>query len=139
MTTAPVTHLEESLKLSADAIIALWQANLKGVSTVLFFRDGPTITWQGNTYESMACSIAGEIASSDGQASRPMFTVINPENIFAPFASAGYFDLATDDPPRGDAGRPDGQRQRLPAVGVDRRASDQRRGVWSWSSSCGHR
>lgn len=95
MTTAPVTHIEESLKLSADAVIALWEVQLKGVSTIVRFKDGPTATWQSNTYESMGCMISGESASSEGQNSRPILTVINPENIFGAFAAAGYFDLAT--------------------------------------------
>lgn len=95
MTTAPTTHVTEALKLSADAIVALWEVRLKGVSTIVRFRDGPTVTWQGHTYDSMACMISGESANSDGQNARPTLTVINPQNVFGPFASAGYFDLAT--------------------------------------------
>lgn len=95
MSTAPSTHLDESLKLQADRIVALWEVHLMGVSTIIRFRDGPSVTWQGNSYESMGCTISGEGESADPENYRPVLTVINPENIFGSFASAGYFDLAT--------------------------------------------
>lgn len=94
-TSAPVTHIAESLKLSADRVVSLFEVRLRGIDHIVYFRDGATITWQGNQYEGMACSLTGESASSEGENARPTLTVINPANLFAPFAAAGYFDLAT--------------------------------------------
>jgi phage-related protein len=94
--TAPVEHIEDALKLQGDARVDLWEVTLKipGSPTLVRFWNGPTRTWQSNSYDGMACQLQGEARSSDGQAARPTLTVINPSNIFGPFASEGYFDLA---------------------------------------------
>jgi lambda family phage minor tail protein L len=95
VSVAPATHLTEALKLQTDAIVALFEVQLKGVSTIVRFRDGPTVTWQGQVYESMGCALTGEGSNADGEHTRPILSVNNPENIFGAFCSAGYFDLAT--------------------------------------------
>lgn len=95
-TNAPIEHIEDALLLQGDARPDLWEVTLKipGAPTVYRFWNGPQITWQSNVYDGMASQLQGEERSSDGQAARPTLTVMNPSNIFGPFASAGYFDLA---------------------------------------------
>lgn len=93
-TNAPVEHLEEALKLEADASIDLWEVRLRGVPLQYCFWNGPTRTWQGKTYEGLPCQLQGEVRSTDGQNARPTLMVHNPAKIFGVFAAEGYFDLA---------------------------------------------
>lgn len=93
-TNAPIEHIQESLKLNADGLIDLWEITLRVVNTTVYFVNGPSRTWQGHTYESLPCQLSGEAVSASDQNNRPTLSVINPEKIFAPFAAAGYFDLA---------------------------------------------
>lgn len=94
MTTAPVSHLNESLKLEGDSYIDLWEITLKGVSTIVRFWNGPTRTWQGVSWEGISCQLAGEAQGDQNQNVRPTLNVVNPSMVFGPFAAAGYFDLA---------------------------------------------
>lgn len=93
-TNAPVSHLEDALKLESEGKVDLWEIRLRGTPTRFRFHNGPTRTWMGLTYEGLACQLQGEGRAAEGQESRPNLTVINPSKIFGPFAAAGHFDLA---------------------------------------------
>lgn len=93
MTTAPVSHVEESLKLEVDGYVDLYEVRLKTVPTIYRFHNGATRTWNGVTWEHIPCQLSGEAMSSEDQKNRPTLTVANPDNIFGAFAAAGYFDL----------------------------------------------
>lgn len=96
--SAPLEQVEESLKLEADAECHLWEVHLKVLDppyNVVHFWNGPEVTWQGNTYEALACQVRGIERNSDGQTAKPTLTVANPDNAFGAFAAEGYFDLAT--------------------------------------------
>lgn len=92
-TTAPVSHIEEALKLEADAAIDLFTITLRG-GTILRFRNGPSITWQGHLYEGLASELSGEGLSAEDEKNRPTLTVLNPEKLFGSFAAEGLLDLA---------------------------------------------
>lgn len=92
--SAPVEHLQEALKLEADAYVDLWEIRLRSTPTIARFRNGSACTWQDMDFEGLACQLQGEGQSTEGQHARPTLTVANPEKIFGPFAAAGYFDLA---------------------------------------------
>lgn len=92
-TNAPVSHLEESLKMEADGDIDLFEIRLRGLSTIFRFWNGPTRQWGGHTWEGLACQLTGEGDGSENQA-RPKLVVVNPDKIFGPFAAEGYLDLA---------------------------------------------
>ena len=91
---APVSHLEDALKLESDAKIDLYELRLRGSPTILRFWNGVTRTWQGDIYEGLACALTGEGSPSADQNSRPTLTVVNPDKIFGVFAAEGYLDLA---------------------------------------------
>ena len=93
-TNAPLTQIEESLKLSADGYVDLFEIQFHGSSTVARFWNGASKVWQGNTYEQLAVQMQGDTLSADGRASRPLMTVVNPDKIFGTFAAEGYFDLS---------------------------------------------
>lgn len=93
-TNAPVSHLEDALKLESEAKIDLFEIRLRGIPTIFRFWNGVTRTWRSDVYEGLACQLSGEGSDSEGQSARPSLTVVNPEKIFGPFAAEGYFDLA---------------------------------------------
>lgn len=94
-TDAPVTHLEEALKLEADGYVHLFEARLKtDPVTIVRFWNGPTRTWNGHSYEGIACQLTGDGKTAQGELSRPNLTIQNPGNIFGLYAAEGYFDLA---------------------------------------------
>ena len=93
MSNAPISHIEESLKLTADSIIDLYELRTKGNAIVRFW-NGPTRTWNMMTFEGVACQLTGESQSSESQYARPLLTVVNPDNSFGLFAAQGVFDLA---------------------------------------------
>jgi len=93
--TAPVEHVEDSLKLTGDRRVDLWELRLKTSATIYRFWNGVTRTWQGQIWEGHACTLSAESRNSDGQQSRPVLTLINPTNIFGQLAAEGTFDMAT--------------------------------------------
>lgn len=93
--TEPVSHLQEAQKLTADALVDLFQVSLKGKTTVFRFRDGPSVEWQNYNYEGLSCSLTGDSRSADGEEARPSLRVMNPLGIFNEAAMNGDLDLAT--------------------------------------------
>lgn len=91
---APVSHLEDALKMESEAKLDLFELRLRGIPTVFRFWNGVTRPWQDDVYEGLACQLVGEGSSSENQNARPTLTVVNPDKIFGPFAAEGYFDLA---------------------------------------------
>jgi len=92
--TTPVTHLDQGFKKEMDRIVQLYQLTLKKTSTVLRFRDGPAITWQGNLYNNWPSSLVGDGQNSDGEAVRPTLTIFNPDGALTPLEEDGEFELA---------------------------------------------
>ncbi|WP_454287265.1 hypothetical protein [Rhizobium arsenicireducens] len=92
--TAPVSHLQEAQKLTADALVDLFTVSLKNLPVVFRFKHDDTKIWQGNTYEGMACRLTGDNRSADGEESRPSLQVMNPLGIFNAAAVAGQLDMA---------------------------------------------
>lgn len=95
MTSFPTTHLNEAQKLTADAEVDLFTVTLKNLPIVYRFWDSTSnITWQGHTYEAMACSLSGDMRSAEGEEARPLLRVFNPLGIFNEVALNGDLDLA---------------------------------------------
>ena len=91
--SAPGEHIEESLKFEAEPEIELFKLVLRGGS-IFYFRNGATVTWQGDEWEQCPCQLSGEEPASGDQDNRPTFVVFNNENLFGPIAMTGAFDLA---------------------------------------------
>lgn len=92
--TAPISHLAEGQKLTADAQVDLFQVKLRNEDTFFRFKEGETRTWQGNLYEGVAVKMSGDTRSADGEESKPQLTVMNPLGIFNLAAKRGDLDLA---------------------------------------------
>ncbi|CCV12927.1 hypothetical protein [Mesorhizobium sp. STM 4661] len=92
--TAPISHLSEAQKLTADAQVDLYQIKLRNEDTFIRFKEGNTKTWQGNIYEGMSVKISGDTRTADGEESRPQLVVMNPMGVFNLAAKRNDLDLA---------------------------------------------
>jgi hypothetical protein len=92
----PLQQLQDGQLLTSDALVDLFQVTLVGAPspTVVRFTAAPSVTWQGNFYQLMACKLSGVQRSTSGQLARPTLTVLNPAGIFNAPALAGYFEGA---------------------------------------------
>lgn len=80
--SAPLDHLYEGEKLTADALVDLFQITLRDRQTIFRFRDGPSTTWQGHVYEGLACLLSGDERTAEGEESRPNLRLLNPVGVF---------------------------------------------------------
>lgn len=92
--SAPSQHLTEALKLEADAIVDLFEIQLKTKPVVLRVKNNNTVSWQGQTYEGMPLTLTGDKRTSDGEEARPTFMFANPLGAFNTYAAQGDFDRA---------------------------------------------
>ena len=93
-TNVPISHIQESQKLTADAQIDLYTVTLKNQPVVFRFKNNNTVTWRGNEYEGMACRLQGDSRIADGEESRASLQVMNPFGIFNIPAMNGDLDQA---------------------------------------------
>jgi len=92
---APQTHLAESQKLEADALVDLFEIYIKNSSVVIRVKADNTVTWRGNTYEGVALKLSGDTRTADAEEARPSLRIFNPEGIFNTFVFDGTLDMAT--------------------------------------------
>jgi phage-related protein len=92
--TAPVSHLQEAQKLTADSQVDLYKVQLVNQPVIFRFKDGESLTWLGDYYEGMACSMSGDTRSGDGEESKPILRVMNPLGIFNYSAINGDLEKA---------------------------------------------
>ena len=96
MTTgSPSQHVAEAQKLTADALVDLYEITLNDGTTNLRFTNGKAVTWQTKTYEALACRLTGLQHSADGAKSRPLLTVMNPEGVWNSFVHQGLLESAS--------------------------------------------
>lgn len=92
--TAPLTHLQESQKLTADALVDLFIIDLKNDPVTLRFKTDNTVTWLGDTYEGVACQLTGDTRTAEGEEPRPSLVVMNPFGVWNDAAIRDQLDLA---------------------------------------------
>ena len=85
MSEAPVQHLQDAQKLTADGYVHLYEIVLRNNQGTVFLSDSGLITWQGQTYDSAPITMTGEKETSTEEVARPILTVYNPENVLASF------------------------------------------------------
>lgn len=91
---SPITHREESLKLTADGLASLYTLTFKDNSTVIRFCNTETITWRGDEYEGIACQLTGESYAASEEENRPKLSVLNPAGVFNQPAMDGFLEMA---------------------------------------------
>lgn len=78
MPTLPTDHIQESMKLTADAEIDLFELSPLSGGT-LYFKSGPEMSWLGNLYEGLVCALSGEEVSLEKMPTPRL--VIGQENL----------------------------------------------------------
>lgn len=68
--------------LSPDAIVTLFRVELADRSAIFLMSPYGEVTWQGDEYASIPCKMTEVTVDSDGKATRPKFTFVNPEGLF---------------------------------------------------------
>lgn len=91
---APLQHIEDSKKLTADAYIDLFEIVLAGGGTKLYLKMNHSVDWQGNTYEGTGIKIEGVGTYADDEVARPKLTIFNPENVFSYLVDQGLLENA---------------------------------------------
>src|SRR5690606_6307400 len=86
--------LREAQKLTADALVDLYQINLKFKPVTYLFKDGDTVTWQTKEYEGTAVRLTGDQRAADGEEARPSLQIMNPLGVFNKIALDGDLDMA---------------------------------------------
>lgn len=92
-TDAPQTHIDEAQKLEAEGLVELYQLTL-ATGSVVYFKSGENVTWQGNTYEGIPFSFSGVKRHSTEKAVKPQLQLQNPAGIYSASAKDGVFDGA---------------------------------------------
>lgn len=95
MTNAPSEHVVESQKLTADALVDLFEIILKDQPVVIRLKNNDTVVWQGNQYEGWPIQLTGEKRTAEEELPRPRFQFMNPEGLFSKFAIRGDLNYAT--------------------------------------------
>jgi phage-related protein len=92
----PESHVAESLKLTADAQVSLFEIKLIAApgQPIVRLTETKSLTWQGQYYEGTALRFTGESRSADEQRTRPRMTVLDQAAILLEYAFIGYLDYA---------------------------------------------
>lgn len=93
--TAPIEHLTDSQKLTADGVVFLYEIQLRTEPVTLRLSSTVECTWQGQTWEMAGIQISGEKRSADGEEARPKLQIYNPEGVFSTLIRQKLLDRAT--------------------------------------------
>lgn len=88
----PAEHMEDALKLEADAKVDLFEIILPDGMNKVFLKQGKTVTWQGNTYEGTGIKIEGVAKYADDTLARPKVTIFNPNGVYNYLVDQGVLD-----------------------------------------------
>lgn len=93
--TIPVSHLQESQKLTADGLVDLYEITLKTKPVIVRVKNDDTVVWQGATWEGWPVLLQGDKRSADSEEARPTLRIHNPLGLFNPYARDGDLEYAT--------------------------------------------
>lgn len=86
----PSDHIDDALKLTADAEIDLFELTPIGTSATIYFKSDNNATWQGHTYEGIPLIFSGIKKASDGSALMPKMTLGDGSVDLSPFKPLVY-------------------------------------------------
>jgi phage-related protein len=93
VSSLPQSHVEDALKLNADAKISLFELTPVSGGTIYFTPDSP-ITWLGQLYEGLPCVVSGEDFSTE-KSPTPRLVIGQEDLDLLPFKGLihdGYLD-----------------------------------------------
>lgn len=94
MSSAPISHQQDALKLTADAYVELFEFTFRP-SGKMYLKKNNDAIWQGRTWEGIGIQLSGVGQSAGEEISRPRLAVVNPNGIFSAHIVAGRVDRAT--------------------------------------------
>lgn len=97
MSNPPVEHVTDSLKLTADGVVELFELTSLAGGTVRFKNEN-TVTWRGNEYAGLPVSFTSMDLSAQGSPTKPRMTVgeVNRDfSLFKPLVADGLLEGAT--------------------------------------------
>lgn len=94
-TDLPPNMQQTLYDLSPDGIVSLYRIETADHTSIFLLSPYEQITWRGNTYDSIPCQLTDVSLDSDGRATRPKFSFVNPEGLFTAAIYEGGLDNAT--------------------------------------------
>jgi phage-related protein len=85
---------ESAVELSAEGIVHLYKVVLRAGSGDIYITPDDVTTWQGFTFQNMACQLTGVASHASEQSARPRFTVQNPDGAFTSIVAQGSLENA---------------------------------------------
>lgn len=85
---------ENSVELTGEGVCQLFRLMLRSGSGNIHFTADGTSTWQGMTFEAVACQLSGVASYADEQSARPRMTVQNPDGAFTGVVAQGALENA---------------------------------------------
>ena len=89
----PSSIKNQAQDLSPDALVSLFLLELSN-GVKIYFTPHPTVTWRGNQYDEIACTLSSMEQDTQGRANRPKFSFINPGGIFTTPIQKGLLNNA---------------------------------------------
>lgn len=96
-TNVPVSQIEDSQKLSADAEIEFWEITPAGGGAIFYFKNDNTMTYLGNEYVGLPLQLTGESRTAEGNPANPQLSIGQPDidlSIFKGLIFEGNLDNA---------------------------------------------
>lgn len=93
----PVEHIRDSHQLIADGRVELFDLTPSGGTGVIRFKNDNDVTWRGNLYSGIPCSLSGEKKSAETGLSMPKMQIGQSNidlSVFKPLLYDGYLDNA---------------------------------------------
>lgn len=91
----PPSLAQSLYDLNPDAIVEMFRIELADKTTVFFLSPHGETSWRGDVYDNIPCKMTDVTLDSDGKATRPKFSFVNPQGMFTPGIYEGRMDLAT--------------------------------------------
>lgn len=96
MSNLPIEHVNDSLKLTADGVVELFELTSLAGGTLRFKNDN-TVTWRGNEYTGLPVSFTDMDMTAQGSPTKPRMTVgeVNRDfSVFKPLVADGLLEGA---------------------------------------------
>ena len=94
-TDIPAGMKSTAQNLAPDAVVSLYRLVMSNTSPVtVYFCPNQEITWQGNTFSEIPCTMSQMEMDANGRANRPKFTFVNPGGVFTSPIQEGWLNNA---------------------------------------------
>ena len=94
-TDLPTSMKTTAQDLAPDAIVSLFRLVMTDSTQVtIYFTPHQQVTWQGNVFSEIPCTISQMEQDANGRANRPKFSFVNPGGVFTSSIQSGWLNNA---------------------------------------------